>query len=129
VAKDTPAISDEALADLASAYMRVVDRFDYMERYVSREILRQMIDLKPLRSADLADKGKLQTFADALAEQLNADVEGPSRYVASTAETAEGIAIDLKRRVHGNDHTSRIDPTFLASADYQMIADFANQTD
>jgi len=129
VAKDTPAISDEALADMATAYMRVVDRFDYMERYVSREFLRQMIDLKPLRSADLTDNDKIQTFADELADQLNADVEGPSRYQASTVQTEEGIGIALKRRVHGNDHTSRIDPSFLASADYQMIADFANQSE
>ena len=129
VVKDAPAISDEALADLATAYMRVVDRFDYMERHVSRDILRQMIDLKPLRSADLANKEKVQTFAEGLADQLNADVEGPSRYVASTVQATEGIAIELKRRVHGNDHTSRIDPSFLASADYQMIADFAKQTE
>ena len=129
VAKDSPAISDEALTDLATAYMRVVDRFDHMERYVNRDILRQMIDLKPLRSADLSNKDKLQTFADALAEQLNADVEGPSRYVASIVDVGEGIAIELKRRVHGNDHTTRIEPSFLSSADYQMIADFANQTE
>ena len=131
VAKDSPAISDEALTDLATAYMRVVDRFDHMERYVNRDILRQMIDLKPLRSADLSNKDKLQTFADALAEQLNADVEGPSRYVASTVDAGEGLglAIELKRRVHGNDHTTRIEPSFLSSADYQMIADFANQTE
>ena len=34
-----------------------------------------------------------------------------------------------KRQIHGNDQTVRIDPAFLRSADYQLIADFATETD
>lgn len=109
--------------------MRVVDRFDRMERYVNRDILQQLIDMPPLRSNDLTDEKKLQAFAETLAGQLNQELESTSQYTASTLSTDEGIAIDLKRRIHGNDQTVRIDPAFLRSADYQLIADFATETD
>ena len=129
VDEGAPAISDESLADLATGYMRVVDRFDRMERYVNRDILQQLIDMPPLRSNDLTDEKKLQAFAETLAGQLNQELESTSQYTASTLSTDEGIAIDLKRRIHGNDQTVRIDPAFLRSADYQLIADFATETD
>lgn len=100
-----------------------------MERYVNRSILQELIDMPPLRSNDLTDEKKLQAFADKLAEQLNKDAESTSRYAANTLNTDDGIAIELKRRMHGNDQSFRIDSAFLRSADYQMIADFATETD
>ncbi len=129
VEEGAPAISANSLADLATGYMRVVDRFDRMERYVNRSILQELIDMPPLRSNDLTDDKKLQIFAEKLAEQLNKDAESTSRYAANTLNTEDGIAIELKRRMHGNDQTFRIDSAFLRSADYQMIADFATETD
>ncbi len=125
VAEDAPAISDESLADMAQAYMRVVDRFDHMERYVSRTVLRELIDIAPVRSADLDDENKLQQFGTQLTEQLNRELEETSHYRSSTVKTDDGIAIELKRRIHGNDQVSRIESTFLRSGEYQMIADFA----
>ena len=129
VAEDAPAISDDSLANMAQSYMRVVDRFDQMERYVGRNILRELIDITPVRNADLDDEGKLQQFGRQLAEQLNRDLDETSHYHSSTVKTDDGIAIELKRRIHGNDQVSRVDPAFLRSAEYQMIADFAAETD
>ncbi len=129
VSESTPAISDEALADLATSYMHVVSRLSQMERFANRDVLEQLLDVKPLKESELSDSKRLQEFGDALVLQLNEEVDEISRYTAKVVETADGLSIELHRRMHGNDQVSRIEPSFLRSADYRLLAGFANETD
>ena len=129
VSESAPAISEEALADLAKSYMHVVARFDQMERYASRAVLEQLIDIKPVREADLTDNKRMQEFGEQLVAQLNEEVDETSRYSAKVVDGGEGaLAIELHRRIHGNDQVTRLESVFLKSADYRLIADFANET-
>ncbi len=128
VGEGAPAISDEALGDLATSYMRLVSQFDRMERFLGREILEHLLDVKPVRADDLLDEKTMSDFGEQLAEQLNTEAAETSKYTAVAVKGDKGYSVELRRRVHGNDQLVVVDTEFLNSSDYQSIADFSVDT-
>ncbi len=125
-----PPLSETAMEALAHEYMRVTLQFDRMERKVNREILETMLKVTPLKSDELSNKEAVQTFGQALIDQLNPELDSTSQYSVDTPVNDENLhSVRLTRRVHGNDYEVVLDPSFFQSPDYNTLASLAGKLD
>ena len=125
-----PALSETALEALAREFMRVSLQFNRMERKVNREILEVMINITPLKGDDLKDQKAVEKFGLALIDQLNKELDSTSQYTLETPVNEDmQYAVQLNRRVYGNDYQVVLDPAFFMSPDYNTLASLATKLD
>jgi DNA gyrase subunit B len=117
-AKGAPPIAGEALADLANRYLLAEAVIERTCHYIDTEAL-----LAILRGVqvDLSDEAR----AAASAKVLAAEVAGELAVETAFDATTERWVLRLERRLHGNLRRSLIDPDFVASGDYALLADLA----
>ncbi|MDO6459263.1 DNA topoisomerase (ATP-hydrolyzing) subunit B [Granulosicoccaceae sp. 1_MG-2023] len=124
----SPPISDEALGKIAADYMQLMRLFERMSRRFERLMLNAMLNVKPITEADLNNPDALQTFADTLLLEVNADKINGDHYEPSVVQMENGYGIELRRRVHGNEHITILDPGFFRSPDYAKIAEYTAES-
>ena len=129
VNEGAPAISDTGFESLAQEYTRVSLQFTRMQRKVSRDILESLINFKPLLIDDLENREKVTAFGESLLVQINVGIPATSQYSLNVIEQGSQLNIELKRRVHGNDHSVILDAGFFRSPDYQTLASLAEKLD
>ena len=77
---EAPGMSDTAFEALAKEYMRVTLQFERMERRVNRDILETLINIKPVRDADLSNKSAMTEFGNTLLADVNRRLDSTSPY-------------------------------------------------
>ncbi len=154
VSADSPAISDTSLESLAREYMRVDLLFNRLQRTFGRDVLEALVNVAPLDENGTSKKDTLSAYGDALIASLNRSLPEPAHYraaveqeipvvpvldVEDSSEEADNhspppameedplYSLVLTRRVHGNDHETRLDSRFLRSVDYRSIAELATK--
>ena len=125
---ESPAIKDEALGELAIAYMRVNRLFERLDRRFERELLEAFSSIEPLSVDDLRDRNRVAVFADNLLQKVNKDKVNADQYSANVSQFDGDFGVELTRRVYGNEQITEITPGFLRSSDYRVIADFAKDS-
>lgn len=127
VSEDAPAISDQALGQLAADYMRVTSQFYQMERYAPTAVLESLMNIEPVQASDVSDADKMRAFGDKLVVALNEHESDIEQYSIDLRQGEAGFGLVLERWVHGNAQREVIDTTFFESADYRSIADLAEK--
>jgi len=117
-AKGASPIAGEALADLANRYLLAEAVIERTCHYIDTEALLAILRGVEL---DLSDEARAASSAKALAAEVTGEL------VVETAfdVTTERWVLRLERRLHGNLRRSLIDPDFVASGDYALLADLA----
>jgi len=117
-AKGASPIAGEALADLANRYLLAEAVIERTCHYIDTEALLAILRGVQL---DLSD----EAHAVASAKALAAEVAGELVVETTFDVTTERWMLRLERRLHGNLRRSLIDPDFVASGDYALLADLA----
>ncbi len=130
VNKDTPALSDTALEDLAQSYLLARSSIQRLARRVDLNILNEMINLCGIHKEELGDVDSLKKYADNLLILLDKHkLSGMFyRYQIITDEEARP-AIELIRQLHGLDHSYIFDEEFFTSSDYRQIVKMGDKVD
>ncbi|MEA5445012.1 DNA topoisomerase (ATP-hydrolyzing) subunit B [Gammaproteobacteria bacterium AB-CW1] len=129
VSADAPAISEEALAELASAYMDVHTLIHRRARRYDENVLRRLVYLPSITPDRFRDAAWMETWRGQLEAAIQQGEEG-SRYrieLAHEADSGEVSAIRVLRTHHGITSEKTIQPEFFESADYQAIANLGER--
>ncbi len=127
VSEDAPAISDQALGQLAADYMKVTSQFYQMERYAPTSVLEALMTIAPIDASDVSDETKMRAFGEKLVTALNEEVSDIEQYSIDLRQGAAGYGLVLERWVHGNAQREVIDTAFFESSDYRSIAELAEK--
>ncbi len=119
-------IVGDALAELARKYIVAEGVVERLSRIIDEDALRSIVDGTEI---DLANEQSAQAsaaqLAEAMARYAPPNNGGPPTVHARFSEKQEKWMLAIERRHHGNVKMSVIDAEFVASADYEAIAGFA----
>ncbi|MCD6674426.1 MAG: DNA gyrase subunit B [Burkholderiaceae bacterium] len=119
-------IAGDALAELARRYLVAEGVIERLSRIIDEDALRSIVDGIEI---DLANEQSAQAsatqLAAAMARYAPPNNGGAPEVHARFAEKQEKWMLAIERRHHGNVKTSVIDAEFVASADYEALAGFA----
>ncbi|MCO5099482.1 MAG: DNA gyrase subunit B [Burkholderiaceae bacterium] len=119
-------IAGDALAELARRYIVAEGVIERLSRIIDEDALRAIVDGTEI---DLANEQSARASAAQLAAAMTRYAPpnngGAPEVHARFAEKQEKWVLTVERRHHGNVKTSVVDAEFVASADYEALAGFA----
>ncbi|MDH5472722.1 MAG: DNA topoisomerase (ATP-hydrolyzing) subunit B [Gammaproteobacteria bacterium] len=129
VQKDTPAISDTALEDLARSYLSVKNIIKRLSRRIDEEILVQLPNTIGLEEDDLRDGPKTQEWSDKLLNLLIKNKSSGVEFRIEVAPAEDGPYHQIKvvKFIHGLEHEYALDHDFFISPEYRLIASLSNK--
>jgi DNA gyrase subunit B len=129
VSEDSPAISEQALEQLASQYMAVMATIRRMSKRWSARVLEAMIYLPELTAGDIRDPLIVDRWCRELEQRLNTDVSGGLRYEIRVAHAAGDVTwkATIVEYLHGIANTRELSHEFFASAEYRSMAMLGKQ--
>ena len=125
VSADAPAISDQALGELADHYMRVHAMIHRRARRYDENVLRQMVRLPTVTTEHFSDPEWMEQWRERLQAALPT-ADGGTRYQVELAHAEDGErrvrAIRILRTHHGITAEKTIQPEFFDSAEYRDLS-------
>ena len=130
VGKDSPAISDTALEDIARNYLLAKNIIRRLSRRVDNNILQQLINIQGLDKADFNNNERLQQYSTKLLKLLEIHKLSGMTYSADiTKDDDDNLVLTITKKMHGLDHDYVLNNSFFSSTDYQQLASLGNKLD
>jgi len=130
VGKDSPAISDTALEDIARNHLLAKNIIKRLSRRIDNNILQQIINIQGLENNDINNNEQLQTYSDKLLKLLEKYKLSGILYSASISQDEENnLLLTITKQVHGLDHDYVLNNSFFNSTDYKQLAALGNKLD
>ncbi len=130
VGKDSPAISDTALEDIARNHLLAKNIIKRLSRRIDNNILQQMINIQGLENGDFNNNEQLQKYADKLLKLLEKYKLAGINYSAEiTQDDEDNLLLTVTKQMHGLDHDYVLNNSFFNSTDYQQLAALGNKLD
>ncbi len=130
VSKDSPAISDTALEDIARNHLLAKNIIKRLSRRIDNNILQQIINIQGLENSDFNNNEQLQAYADKLLKLLEKHKLSGISYSAETGQDEENnLFLTITKQMHGLDHDYVLNNSFFNSTDYQQLAALGNKLD
>ena len=129
VNESAPGIADEPLESLVKEFRAVHATIDRLSRLYPSDLLRQMIYMTAIAEGDLADKTKMETFIEQLAERVEALKLAGSTMQFELFEDKEHNAWLPRVAImsHGVPTEYIWSTEFFASGDYRKIVNLGKQ--
>ncbi len=129
VAEGAPPVADDALADLAHRYMAMLESIERLTRRYDAATLNEMTYLPRVTSELFADQARMQDWADALQQRLEARNETRHRYEVQVkaADDAHPLHLQVTRYSHGIPHTFVWHEDFFSGNEYAEMAKLGNE--
>ncbi|NOQ87720.1 MAG: DNA topoisomerase (ATP-hydrolyzing) subunit B [Gammaproteobacteria bacterium] len=130
VAKDSLAIADTALEDIARNYLIAKNIIKRLSRRVDNNILQQIINIQGLDKEDFNNNEQLQQYADKLLKLLQIyKLSGINYSSKITQDDENNASLIFTKHMHGLDHEYVLNSSFFNSADYEQLASLGNKLD
>ena len=128
---ESPAISDEALEDIAKRYLLVNATNARLAKRYPSEVLHQMMFVPAPKSEDLDDAEKLVDWFNRTTAMIDVGESGsPVSYKVSSQTNDEGSPeIILERFEHGTSHSYLFDNALLKSNEFNYLIDLSQRLD
>ncbi len=129
VSADSPAISESALEQLCREYLAIRRLQDRLSRRYDIDFIRYLLDAPVITKELLNDREAMRGWLAGAANALNQAVAGSKRYECLLNNGHDDVSYEIIIRVyqHGLAHDQRIPSEFFLGADYEAIANLANQ--
>ncbi len=123
VSASSPAISEQALEQLASQYMTVMATIRRMSKRWNAKMLEAMIYLPELTTGDARDPAIVDHWCRDLEQNLNADASSGVRYEIRVAHAAGDVTwkASVIEYLHGIANMRELTQEFFASAEYRSM--------
>ena len=130
VAKDSPAISDTALEDIARNYLLAKNIIKRLSRRIDINILEQIINIQGLENKDFNNNERLQDYSNKLLKLLEKFKLSGIAYSSEISKDEDNnLTLKLTKQMHGLDHDYVLNNSFFNSTDYQQLASLGNKLD
>jgi len=130
VSKDSPAISDTALEDIARNHLLAKNIIKRLSRRIDNNILQQLINIQGLENDSFNNNEQLQGYADKLLKLLEKHKLSGILYSAKISQDDEdNLLLIITKQMHGLDHDYVLNNNFFNSTDYQQLATLGNKLD
>jgi len=130
VAKDSPAISETALEDIARNHLMAKNIIKRLSRRIDNNILQQIINIQGLETDDFNNNEQLQQYSDKLLKLLEKFKLSGISYSAEISQDDENnLVLTITKQMHGLDHDYVLNNSFFNSTDYQQLASLGNKLD
>ncbi|NOQ88918.1 MAG: DNA gyrase subunit B, partial [Gammaproteobacteria bacterium] len=130
VSKETPALSDTALEDLAQNYLIAKSSIQRLSRRVDENILKEMINVQGISQQDISNTEILQKYADNILISLKKHELSGIYYRSEMSQNEDGKPVlQIIRQLHGLDHSYALTEEFFTSTDYKQIAKLGDKLD
>jgi DNA gyrase subunit B len=128
---DSPAISAEALEDIARRYLIVKSTNARLAKRFPAEVLQQMMFVPAPKSEDLDDENALRDWFERVTATIDTGDSGsPVSYRVESQKNDEGSAeVVLERFEHGTSHTYLFDHSLLKSNEFKYLIDLSQRLD
>ena len=123
-----PAISGEALEELAQRYITVMATIDRLHRQYDAKILLQMVLTGLPEEADFSDEEKLTAYFQSLVGTLSSDRTGGVRYSVKIGKDESGkLLVKVIRWIHGSETEIILDDEFFQSSEFRMMRELSDR--
>ncbi|VAW54628.1 DNA gyrase subunit B [hydrothermal vent metagenome] len=130
VGKDSPAISDTALEDIARSHLLAKNIIKRLSRRIDNNILQQIINIQGLEKDDFNNNEQIQKYSDKLLKLLEKHKLSGINYSAEISEGDESdLILTVTKQQHGLDHDYVLNNSFFNSTDYQQLALLGSKLD
>ncbi len=130
VNKNSPAISDIALEDIAQNYLTTKNVIRRLSRRIDINILEQMAAVHGLDITALTSPDEMQKYLDKILILLDKfKLSGITYRAKIETDIDNKLRFKITKQMHGLDHENILDYNFLTSSDYEMIASLGNKLD
>jgi len=130
VAKDSPAITDTALEDIARSHLVAKNIIKRLSRRIDSNILQQMINIQGVDKDNYNNNEQLQQYSDKLLNLLEKyKLSGISYRSEITKDEENNLSITLIKQLHGLDHEYVLNNSFFNSTDYQHLSALGSKLD
>ena len=126
---DAPGITGAPLESLVNEHRRVQDIVNRLSGRYPLQILQQLVHMEPLEEQDLKDKGRMETWIQALNNRLSTDTPSGQRTRLVLTEDREhnNWLPQAFVHIHGEDNSYLFQNDFFMSRDYAAIKSLGNQ--
>ena len=130
VSKNTPAISDTALEEIARSYLTAKNIIKRLSRRIDSNILEQIINIQGLAKEEFNNNEQLQQYADKLLKSLEKYKLSGVFYRAEIDKDEENnLYLTIIKQLHGLDHEYVLNNIFFSSTDYKHLSSLGNKLD
>jgi DNA gyrase subunit B len=127
----SPAITDAALAEIATLYQKAQAAIARLARRYPKFILEKLLEMPELTASNLKDQTNVETWAKQLDTLLNQEGKnGPAfKVVANKQADRELFLPTITMKIHGVDTDYTLGYEFFVSKDYVKMAEYAKKTE
>ncbi len=130
VTKDSLAISDTALEDIARNHLLAKNIIKRLSRRIDENILQQIINIQGLEKDSLNNNEKIQQYSDKLLKLLEKyKLSGISYSAEISKDDENNLLLTITKQQHGLDHAYILNNSFFNSTDYQQLALLGSKLD
>ncbi|HEB55092.1 MAG TPA: DNA topoisomerase (ATP-hydrolyzing) subunit B [Gammaproteobacteria bacterium] len=130
VSKDSPAISDTALEDIARSYLIARNIIQRLSRRIDINILEQIINVQGLTEDQYNNNEQLQQYGNKLLKLLEKFKLSGVYYRTEIAQDEDKRPqLVMIKQMHGLDHHFILGHNFFSSTDYQHLSTLGNKLD
>lgn len=133
LSEGSPPISSDALSQLMHSYAHGMKICTRLAPSIPEVVSRALMRLNKLTAKMRNDKEALAEWADALAMALNQGVAEvivyePNNEDGAVTETKTMFSVSLRYTENGIEKLARLEPTFMASANYNILGEIGDQS-
>jgi DNA gyrase subunit B len=130
VGKDSPAISDTALEDIARSFLLARNITKRLSRRIDNNILQQIINIQGLEKDEFNNNERLQAYADKLLKLLKIyNLSGINYSAEIGKDDDDNLILTFTKQMHGLDHHYVLNNSFFNSTDYKQLASLGSKLD
>lgn len=130
VTKDSPAITDTALEDIARSHLLAKNIIGRLSRRIDNNILEQIINIEGLGEGEFNNNELLQKYSNKLLKLLDKfKLSGLSYRAEISKDDDENLLLTITKQMHGLDHDYVLNSSFFESVDYHQLASLGNKLD
>ncbi len=125
-----PAISDEALEDLAKRYQLVMASISRLSKRYPEDVLTHMIYIPAPDENGVADENQLREWFEKIMAALKVNASEGVRFSFEVSSSEEGsLQIIMDRWIHGSNHQSQFKEDFFSSGEFKYLRELSQQLD
>ena len=130
VSKDTPALSDLALEEIARSYLIAKNIIRRLSRRIDSNILEEIVNINGLTEDQFNNNELVQQYKDKLLKKLEKyKLSGIFYRAEINQDEDKNINLKIIKQLHGLDHEYDLNNAFFNSIDYKNLSSLGNKLD
>jgi DNA gyrase subunit B len=126
----SPAISDEALENLAKRYQLVLASISRLSKRFPEDVLMHMVYIPTPDENEIADENQLKKWFEKIMIAMRVNAAEGVRYEFDILQSEDGhLKVVMDRWIHGSSHQTEFKEDFFKSGEFRYLRELSLQLD